>query len=350
MRVSALLAVLLAGLAVAVGAAAEPPVVLRWNAPSECPGGDRVLDDARSLAGNRSTHPAPGPASSPTAQSPSEKPVEVEGVVERLAADRWAVTLTIGAAQRRIEAASCAQVARAAALFVALVMDPSLDGASFGDTARGVQGEAAPDAGAADAATPAPSAPRAAPSTPALEADAPNRKRVVSVLAAAGLMLDVGTVPRAELLGEIELGIRYRRFEVTLQGAIGPNQDKTLDGGVGVRMRPQSAMLVPCFAALVLDRFRLAPCARSELGWIHAQGIGVSEARSTDAIWVSVGGELSAWWVLGANVEARIGVGALFPVVRPHFELIGVGNMRVGSVFEPGVAALRAATAVVFRF
>jgi hypothetical protein len=274
----------------------------------------------------------------------------VEGVVERLAADRWALTLTIGGAQRRIEAASCAQIARAAALFVALVMDPSLD-ASLGDTARGVQGDTATDAGSPDASTPAPPPPSAPPPTPEAPADAPKSKRAVSVLAAAGLMLDVGTVPRAELLGEIELGIRYRRFEVTLQGAIGPNQDKTLDGGMGVRMRPQSAMLVPCFAALVLDRFRLAPCARSELGWMHAQGIVLTQTRSADAMWVSVGGELAAWWVLGANVEVRIGAGALVPVLHPRLDLIGLsGGMSVGNVFQPAAAAFRGATAAVFRF
>jgi hypothetical protein len=307
-----------------------------------------VLDDARGLAANQSTHPGSGTASSPTAQSPSAKPVEVEGVVERLAADRWALTLTIGTGQRRIEAPSCAQIAKAAALFVALVMDPSLD-ASLGETARGGQSEALPDAG-----TPEPPAP---PPTPAVPDDAPKKRREVSVLAAAGVMLDVGTVPRVELLGEIELGIRYRRFEVTLQGAIGPSQNKTLDASAmvsastGVSMRPQSAMLVPCFAALALDRFRLAPCARSELGWMHAQGIGLKEARSSDAVWVSVGGELSAWLVLSPNIETRIGVGALVPVVHPKLDLIGLGGgTNMGIVWQPGVAALRAGTAVVFRF
>jgi hypothetical protein len=336
-----------AGLGVAgvTGAAAEPPgpespatVVLRWNAPSECPTGDHVLDDARSLAANRGASAPSGPSgTSPSAGAlpPPKKPVEVDGVAERLAADRWALTLTIGARERRLEAASCAQLARAGALFLAVVMDPTFDEAALGERAPGAQGEAVPDAG-----PPVPSAPSAPPTPPA-----PSGKREVSGLVAATFMIDVGTLPRAEPLGVLELGIRYRRFEVTLQGAAGPSQDKMLDSGVGARMRPQSAMLVPCFAALALDRFRLAPCARGELGWIHVDGIDVSQARATDAVWVSAGGELSAWWLIGANFEARIGAGLLVPVVRPTFEVTGAGT-----VFEPGMIALRAATAVVMRF
>jgi hypothetical protein len=84
---------------------------------------------------------------------------------------------------------------------------------------------------------------------------------------------------------------------------------------------------------------------------MHAQGIGLTETRSADAMWVSVGGELSAWWVLSANVEARIGAGALVPVVHPKLDLIGLdGGMSVGNVFQPAAAAFRAATAAVFRF
>jgi hypothetical protein len=337
---SAPLSAVLAGTAIAAGAAAEPSVpapaagvILRWSAPAECPTGDQVLDDARSLGAKRSAPAPAGTASSLGAQPSSGRPVEVEGMVERIAADRWALTLKVGAAQRRIEAASCAQIARTGALFVALMIDPTLDEASIGESAR----EATSDAGPT-----APSAPSAPPAPPT--APPPSGKRAVSVLTAVGVMVDVGTLPHVEPLGALEVGIRYRRFEVTVQGSAGLSQTKMLDGGAGARLRPQSAMLVPCFAVLVLERLRLGPCARSELGWIHAEGIDVAQPRSSDAVWLSFGGEISAWWVLGANVEARLGVGALAPAVRPTFEIAGAGR-----VFEPGVA-LRASTAAVMRF
>jgi hypothetical protein len=328
----------LTGSAVAAGAAAEPPnpapaaeVILRWSAPAECPTGDRVLDDARSLGAKRS---APSPAG-PGAQPLPGRAVEVEGIVERIAADRWALTLKVGAAQRRIEAASCAQIARAGALFIALLIDPASGELPPPEPSPEATSDAGPPV--LDASSDPPAPPPAPP---------PPKPREVSVLTAAGVMVDVGTLPHAEPLAAIDVGIRYRRFEVTLQGAAGLSQSKMIDGVSGVRLRPQSAMLVPCFAALVLERLRLGPCARSELGWMHAEGIGVGVAqpRSTDAAWLSFGGEISAWWVFGAIVEARLGVGALAPAVPPHFKLMGAST-----VFEPGVA-LRASTAAVMRF
>jgi hypothetical protein len=310
--------------AAAQTSAAEPAaVVLHWSAPAECPTGDQVLDDARTLAVHRD---AAAPRS----------PVAVDAVVDRLAEGRWSLTLSIGAAQQRLEASSCAQLARAGALFVALIMDPSR-----GDPPRDAPGEAAADAGPPPPSAPAPNA---AATRPAQAVDARAGPREVSVLAAAGMEVDVGTLPRAELLGALEVGIRYRRMEVSLRGTAGPAQDKTLLGAAGARLRPISATLTPCYAPLVTGVLRLGPCARGEVGWMHAEGLGVAQPRVTDAAWLSLGGELAAWLALGAYVEARLGAGVLVPAVRPNFQLTGVGN-----VFEPGVA-LRGDVAAVLRF
>jgi hypothetical protein len=323
------LAVALAGLAVGVNATAQisgprpAAVVLRWNAPSECPTGDQVLHDARTLAAGRGA-------------TASRHPVTVDAVVARLAADRWSVTLAIGAAQRRIEASSCAQLARAAALFVALLMEPS----------TGAPDETAPDLGLSPQSPPSPT-PRPAAPTPVAGRDAPappRRAREVSLLAAVGLIIDSAVMPRAELLGAVEVGIRYRRLEAELQAIAGPAQEKMIDGAAGARLRPVSAALRPCYAPLITPRFRLGLCAEGEVGWIHAEGVGLGRVRATDAAWVSLGGELAASWAVGANFEARLGAGALVPVLRPNFELTGLG-----SVFEQGVA-LRAETAAVIRF
>jgi hypothetical protein len=171
-----------------------------------------------------------------------------------------------------------------------------------------------------------------------------NHRREVWGLAAAGIMIDAGTLPFPELLGTLEIGLRYRRVEITLEGVAGPAQDKTIDGAEGARLAPASAALTPCYVPLVADRFRFGPCAQIEVGWIHAEGIGVSQSRTTEAAWLSLGGELAAWVALGPHFEARLGAGVLTPVVRPNFELTGLGN-----VFQPGVA-VRAGTAAVVRF
>jgi hypothetical protein len=321
------LSVALAGLAAAMSATAEiprpepAPVVLRWQAPSECPTGEQVLKDARTLAAGRD-------------EAASGAPVTVDAVVERLAAARWSLTLAIGRAQRRIEASSCKQLARAAALYVALIMEPSV-GAPAESTAS-----ASPPPAPSPAPSPAPPAPLASRDVPAR----PRSQREVSMLAAAGLLVDSATMPRTELLGLLELGARYRRLDLTVRALAGPAQETTIMGDAGARLRPMSAALRPCYAVLVTHPFRLGACAEGEMGWIHAEGIGVAQVRTSDAVGMSLGGEVAASWAVGTNFEWRLGAGVLVPVIRPRFELTGVG-----SVFEPGLA-LRAETSAVFRF
>jgi hypothetical protein len=317
------LAAALAGLATARTSAAQTTgaepgaVVLQWSAPPECPTGDQVLDDVRTLAPHRDV-------------TGRRSAITVAAVVERLDKAHWSLTLAIGAAHRRVEASSCAQLARAGALFVALVADPS----------RGESpGDAASDAVLSPAPPPAPPPPPLVPPPPAAPAE-----REVLVLAGAGLVLESGTLPRAEPLGALDVGIRYRALEVALRGAAGPAQDKMIAGGAGIRLRPLSAMLAPCYAPLVTGRLRLGPCVWGEVGWMHAGGIGVSQPRTTDAAWLSLGGELATWLGLGANFEARLGAGVLVPVIRPNFDLTGAG-----SVFQPGVG-VRAGMATVVRF
>ena len=336
----------LAGVAIAMRAAAqtvgperEPAIALGWDAPAECPTRDQVLSDVRSLAVRRG-------AAAPT------KSIAVEAVVEKRAADRWSLTLAVGSAQQRLEASTCAQLARAAALFVALVLDPSSR-----ERARAAPGAPAAATGPPlPAPVPAPVPALAPPGAAPMATDeTAARPREVSVLAAAGFLIDVGTLPRAEPLAALEVGIRYRRAEITLQGGAGTAQDVTTNGAAGAVLTPVSVTLTPCYAPLATSHLRLGPCAQGEVGWIHAQGVNLSQAGPTSAGWFSLGGELVAWWAIGAHFEARLGAGVLVPVVRPNFEVAGYPLPGRGygtspnSLFEPGIA-LRAGTAAVIRF
>jgi hypothetical protein len=294
---------------------------LHWNAPPECPTGEQVMQDARTLAKRRG-------AIQPTAST------VVDAVVERQAEGRWGLTLAIGSAKQHVAASSCAQLARAGALFVALILDSS---------SGQVASEGEPPRAASDAPTPPAQEPARA---PAPEPLIPVRRagREVSLLIGAGLGIDVGTLPRAEPLGTFEVGIRYRRVEASVQGSAGPAQDEIRPGGAGVRLRPVSALFTPCYAPFVTGHLRLGPCARAEVGWLHAQALGVSNGRSVNSAWLACGAELASWLVLGEHFEARLGAGVLVPIERPNFLLTGIGG-----VFEPGVA-LRTELAALLRF
>src|SRR5450432_1296520 len=150
--------------------AAPEPVILHWTAPAECPTGDEVLGDARTLAVQRGA-------------TSTAEPTVVEAVVEHQGDGHWGLSLAIGAAREHVEAASCAQLARAGALFVALIID------SEGAAAR-----------ADTAPPPSPAAP-APPVAVAASVKARAATREMALLAAAGFIIDKGTLPRVEPLG-----------------------------------------------------------------------------------------------------------------------------------------------------
>jgi hypothetical protein len=322
--------------AAADGAIRHRAIRLAWWAPHECPSAGDVIADARGLAMHQEALEE-GP------------PIIVDAVVERVAAGRWTLTLAVGGAKQRLEASTCADLARAGALFLALLMDPESEPST--PTPAPEQPAPPPPAPAAAPAALA-SASKPTPTAPAPEIavdskpDGPTSggARAVSLLAAAGIAVDLGTLPHAGVLGVLAGGIRIRRFDVMLEGAVGAPEDTTVNGSAGARLMAASATFKPCYAAWTQGRVRLEPCLPIEVGWIHGQGIGIGQSRSSDSFWWSLGGAIALWLDLGNRLEARVDFAALAPLVRPNFTLTGLG-----SVFEPGVA-VRAGTTAVIRF
>jgi hypothetical protein len=314
------------------GAAPDLPVRLTWKAPPECPTASAVLADARTLVVHRDALAAVGP-------------IAVDAVVARVAASRWTLTLAVGNAQQRLEAPSCADLARAGALFVALLIDPERR-PSTANPGSGVAGAPPPGPPAPPRASPPASKRNASAAGAYMPADFNPRRgaRGVSLLAGAGIMVDVGTLPRAGVLGVLSGGIRVGRLDLMLEAATGAPQDTNVGGSAGARLMAASATFKPCYAAVLTGHVRFEPCLPIEVGWMHGEGIGIARSRSADSVWWSFGGALALGLTLGDRFEVRVDVVALVPIVRPNFELTGVGT-----VFEPGIA-IRAGTAVVVRF
>jgi hypothetical protein len=322
--------------AAADGALRARPIRLTWRAPPECPSGGDVLADAHSLATHR--------------EAPEEgTPMTVAAVVRRVAGDRWTLTLDVGGAKQRFEASTCAEVARAGALVLALLTDPE-SGPSTPAPAPQPPVPAAPAPSAAPAASTGASKPTSVPFTPEIAVDFKPETAtlggsgVASMLAAAGIAVDVGTLPHASVFGVIAGGVRIQRLDVMLEGAAGPPEDTSLDGAAGARLMAASATVKPCYAVLTRGRVRLEPCLPLEVGWIHGQGIGITESRASDSFWWSVGGAIALWLDLGSRFEARVDVAALAPLVRPNFTLTGLG-----SVFSP-IVTVRSGATVAIRF
>jgi hypothetical protein len=309
---------------------------LAWRAPHECPSGDDVIADARGLVKNQEALEE-GP------------PITVDAVVGRVAAGRWTLSLAVGGAKQLLDASTCADLARAGALFLALLMDPE-SGRSTPTPAAQQPAPPPPAPAVAPSASASASKPTRAPPAPEIAVDSKPEgptsggARALSLLAAAGIAVDLGTLPHAGVLGVIAGGIRVRRFDVMLEGAVGPPEDTSVNGSAGARLMAASATFKPCYVVWIQGRVRLGPCLPIEAGWIHGQGIGIAQSRSSDSFWWSLGGAIALWLDLGNRLEARVDVAALAPLVRPNFTLTGLG-----SVFEPSVA-VRGGTTAVIRF
>jgi hypothetical protein len=266
---------------------------LEWVAPSECPTGDQVLEDARGLVTGE--HQA----------SPAER-LTVHALVQPTADNRWRLTLSVGSSKRQVEAASCAELGRAAALFLALLVDPL----------------------------------RRAP-PPALPSAAP--RPAVPWALGLGAGLDHGTLDAPTVLAALGASLSIGRWEVNARGSLGPTQTRRLDSGVGAKLMPGIGMLESCYALPLGSSLRLGPCLGAEVGVLRGRAVGVDHRRSGYWPWLGLDGALAFTVGVGRHLELRADAGGALPLYRPAFR---VASQKVA---EPG-PALRAGVLVLYRF
>ena len=232
-------------------------------------------------------------------------------------------TLADGVEGRRvIEERSCTQMAEAAAVILAWMVDPS----------------------AIDA--PAPAEPKAEPPPMVSHPLAENRRAFKLVFGARGL-LDWGTLPTTAYGVGIDLGIRWSAFRIMTRGGLWAHQvtevaPTSATAATGASFGLLTFGIDACVTPLRID---IAACAGPEIDRIEGTGFGVDVPRTDTASWVS----------LAFGLEGRIGlVGPLgltssaslaFPTSRETFGLDGVAI-----VHRPGIAAVRAALGLDVMF
>ncbi len=296
-------------------------VELDWLAPPECPTRSQVLEDARGLV--TSEHPA----------RPSER-LTVRAVVELLADNRWRLRLSVGASRRQVEATSCAELGRATALFLALLVDPLR--------------REAPESLPPPPPSPAPSRAKRAPSAPRprrtpVPAGPTQAAQAARWGLGAGATFDYGTMPRPVLLGMLSASVALDRFELHAHGGVGGQQTRRLGTGGGAKLVPGLALLEACYTVVGGSALRLAPCVGVELGVVGARAFGLVPAKRGAWPWFGLDASLALTLVLGRHFELRTTAGANYPAYRPTFHVDGV------AVHEPG-PALRLGAAGLCRF
>ncbi|MDC0740202.1 hypothetical protein [Polyangium mundeleinium] len=358
-RAPSLILASLASLGLAADAHAESAVRLRWSAPEGCPTAEVVSAEVDRLLGGRGAQ---------------AEPLDVTAEVKRDEAGRFRVRLETrseeGPRTREVEASSCAALGEAAALIIAMMIDPDVIAEPPPEVPPTTRTEAriapSPPATTRTEAhiTPSPpattrtdtrigssppphdpnrSAYRFQPSPPrpepirvslskvplSVSSQPPPPPMALSVRALA----DAGTFPTPTLaLGaaislfvgryRLEAGLTYlptRTFPLPTLGTATGDIDLTL------------AHVGACAAFFRRPRFELGPCVAFEAGRIQSSSAGVSSPGQGAAPWLalSAGGRLA--WTFARPVALVVGLGAGVPIVHPDLVVDGLGTVHRAS-------------------
>lgn len=278
-------------------------IALEWNAPTTCPGSDRVRTVVAALLDRE-------------VELDETATVVVRGDIAPIG-NRWLLQLAVehdGAIeQRRLEADRCETLADAAALIVATGIDPRRVAKTLAERPEPQRGQDPRDR------SPAPAEPE---------------KLRVALGVASGPAL--GLVPKvaAWLQGDVALHIRRARVGVQVGHAF----ERKTGGDPGATVRNTAGTLRGCFAP-TQRKISLPVCGLFEAGSLSARasGTGVSGSRQR-ALWLAMG--------LGAAIEYApiprlalvAGVDALVALRRARFHVqTPTGRDEVFRVAPAGV-------------
>jgi hypothetical protein len=324
--VAALLAMALAS---GAAGAQAPRFHLDWSAPEGCPTAEDVVSRAERLLGRPLPEAAPADLRVRARLEPS--------------GEHWQLhlsqTSSAGAEARDVSAPACAELGDAAALLIALSIDPTVTGTQSENMRREFPSEAPPPPqpplSAANAPPVPPAAPRSEPqrppSTRAPEPEAPWRVAVGASLAAWS-----GRLPGLSPGALAHVATDDGRWLLLAELGFFPSRHAEVDGaaaGGDLLMASGGGQLG---YILRFGRAAVAPIAGVELEWAHGAGSGVDHPDSADALLVAFQGgarlslEVSRAWGLIGTVQFSTLAN------RPRFVLDGIGP-----VFQPDPWGLR---------
>lgn len=298
-----------------VSAAPLPEVSLAWSGPEQCPSGDDVVARAERLLSKSDSPPAPLVA---------RANVVSESGGLRLELDTWTGDRQY---RRTIRAGSCGELADAAALILALLVDPGLrtDPSLASDSNRAE----APDVTAAQVIRSSSHGPRWG--------------------LRAGGVVDLGALPVAaagvELAGVGQFGPFWLAAGATVFPAAGQVVAEATASQVrkGGTFRLFTGKLEACFRPF--EHLDVGGCGAAELGFLRGEGFGTAVNDPHNVIWAAVGPGLEAGVPLTAALHLRGSAEGLIALQRPQFVL-----ENVGFVYRPGPISARMALGLVLLF
>ncbi|MFZ5896201.1 MAG: hypothetical protein ACOY0T_34410 [Myxococcota bacterium] len=323
----------LASLALGVATLCAPALAraqsiqLTWNAPIGCPDREQVLEAIRELMGGAA------PSGDVSVRA------DVARVDSRLAL-KLVLNAQNGSSERSMESTNCDELARGAALVVALAA--GREGASEAREAQKVAPVAATEP--ADAATaadphqrevlpPSDNASSAPPARPA--------RRTLAWSPRTLFAFDAGSLPRASVGGAVGTQVDAGWFSAGIETLLLVPQEVAITGGGG-RFWSAALALRPCFR-IALTRLHVLPCAVADLEMMVAEGTNVSFTQE-GVVWfprfgagAEVGyalsrriGLVTSAWVLAAPSRPTFVIDGTIPV---HTPALITGRLTTGLSF-----------------
>lgn len=330
--------------AIVQSARAAPFIQLEWRSPDECLLAANVEHSVQRMV--------------------KREPLVVQTarvVIERHES-RWTATLDMQHGVRRLEGASCEELAETLAVVIALAIDPLAQAPETPDplTTRGSAESteaAAPIVEPASAANQAEAsdAPRETaqerepavvtvpptkierinpPGRLASPSSAPGLRRSSLILSGGvGAMGEWGSLPSVAAAGSLGLRVAGRNWAARARWASFFSQDASVDerpvGTIGFRF----GALEPCVAnAWLATRWEF--CAAFEYGSLSGRGHGLlSSGTGGTTYWYALGAAVGSWFEILRYLQLEPRLGIALPLFRPSFTTGEVTSVhRIGPV------------------
>lgn len=323
---------------------ASEAVDLEWDAPAGCP--DLASMRARIEAERVDTDAAVEPVR-----------LRARAIPPASDAEPWRLELELGdGGPRTIEGESCAAVADAAAVMVAISLDAGAD----------LEAPAVPPAPSEEPSAPierdpaspvdTPPEPRE-PSTPPPRIEGDRRPPTSRASRGRSLEIVIGGVGAVHGLGLPapgggvggRLGVRWGPLAIAATGMHFIRRERAVIEDVSAAFRLTVAAIEGCGVLArgsAPARIELVGCGVAEAGRVWGRGIGASPSRTRRHPWVALGGGAGVVWIPWRGVGISLRGDVLAPLVPRTFSIGTLSAGRVGPVDLRGLLAIEARIAV----
>ncbi len=307
-------------------------VMIRWDAPSNCPAAADVESRLGQLLGPEAS------------RAPARQPLAADGTVVAVNG-RYQLRLNVRRAGHAIggtrvfDSDTCAGLAGAAAVTLALLARDQGSLASGGSEDAGAAAPTSMPPAASLSTAPAATEERTptAPPSPVVKAtsheggslaDAGGRKRDWYADLELPLVVDSGVLPSWAYGLGLGAGVRGHHVQIVLAGLLWLPQTADPAGTpYSIRYARYTGELSACYG-WSLGPFEAGPCMLARLEDVSARGTGPDILTSTgQRAWMTVGIAANARWSLGAWMALYVRPGVAFATTRPPFSIAGIGPL-----------------------